>query len=70
MDLYVNEQTGSGHVQLMIYADATDVVKVTDQPGVWADAGTTVIDGETYRILNDAHQHQLLVGIKAHDQSG
>ena len=67
MNLYVNEQTGSGHVQLMIQGDANDAVRITDQPGVWTDAGTTQIDGETFRILNDAQQHQLLVGVKIHD---
>jgi hypothetical protein len=67
MDLVVNEQTGSGHIQMMIQGDANDVVRITDQPGVWTDAGTTQIDGETYRILNDAQQHQLLVGVKIHD---
>ena len=66
-DLVVNDQTGAGHIQMMIRGDANDVVKITDQPGVWTEAGTTQIDGETFRILNDAHQHQLLVGVKIHD---
>jgi hypothetical protein len=66
-DLVVNEQTGSGHIQMLIQGDANDVVKITDQPGTWTEAGTTQIDGETFRILNDAHQHQLLVGVKIHD---
>jgi len=66
-DLVVNDQTGSGHVQMLIRGDANDVVKITDQPGTWTDAGTTQIDGETFRILNDAHQNQLLVGVKIHD---
>jgi hypothetical protein len=69
-DLVVNAQTGSGHIQMMIQGDANDVVRITDQPGVWMDAGTTQIDGETYRILNDTHQHQLLVGVKIQDPLG
>jgi hypothetical protein len=67
MDLVVNEQTGAGHIQMMIQGDANDTVHITDQPGVWTEAGTTQIDGETFRILNDAQQHQLLVGVKIHD---
>jgi hypothetical protein len=67
MDLVVNEQTGSGYIQMMIQGDVNDVVRITDQPGVWTEAGTTQIDGETFRILNDAQQHQLLVGVKIHD---
>ena len=69
-DLVVNAQTGAGHIQMMIQGDANDVVRITDQPGVWTDAGTTQVDGETYRILNDAHQHQLLIGVKIHDPLG
>jgi hypothetical protein len=67
MDLYVNEQTGAGHIQMMIQGDANDTVQITDQPGAWIDAGSTQIDGETFRILNDAQNHQLLVGVKMHD---
>jgi hypothetical protein len=67
MDMVVNAQTGAGHMQMMIQGDANDAVYITDQPGVWTQAGTTQIDGETYRILNDAQQNQLLVGVKIHD---
>jgi hypothetical protein len=58
----VNAQTGVGHVQMMIQGDANDMVKMTDAQH-WANAGTTVIDGQTYQILNDGNL-QLLVGAK------
>jgi hypothetical protein len=61
-DLIVNAQTGVGHVQMMIQGDANDMVKMTDAQH-WANAGTTVIDGQTYQILNDGNL-QLLVGAK------
>ena len=63
-DLVVNAQTGSGHVQMMIQGDANDAVKMTDAQH-WVNAGTTVIDGQTYQILNDGNL-QLLVGAKVH----
>jgi hypothetical protein len=67
MDLVVNDQTGSGHIQMMIQGDANDAVRISDQPGAWTEAGTTQIDGETFRILTDVHQNQLLVGVKIPD---
>jgi hypothetical protein len=63
-DLVVNDQTGSGHVQLMIQGDANDTVKMTDAEH-WTNAGTTVVNGETYEVLNDGDA-QLLIGVKLH----
>jgi hypothetical protein len=62
VDLVVNEQTGTHHVQMMIRGDSNDNVQLADAQQ-WHDGGTTVIDGETFRILNDEQNHQLLVGI-------
>jgi len=64
MDLVVNDQTGHGQIQLMIQGDANDIVKMTDAQH-WVDGGTTVVDGQTYQILNDGHA-QLLVGVRLH----
>ena len=68
-DLVVNDQTGSGHVQLLIQGDANDTVKMTDAEH-WTNAGTTVVNGETYAVLNDGDA-QLLIGVKLrHDPTG
>jgi hypothetical protein len=64
MDLIVNQQTGSGHVQMMIQGDANDTVKLTDASH-WHDSGTTVVDGQTYQVLSDGHA-QVLIGVKIH----
>jgi hypothetical protein len=61
-DLVVNEQTGSGYVQLMIQGDANDTVKLTDAEH-WTRTGTTVVDGASYEVLTDGNA-QLLVGVK------
>jgi len=63
-DLVVNAETGAGHVQMLIQGDANDVVKMTDAQH-WVNAGTTVVDGQTFQILNDGNL-QLLVGTKVH----
>jgi hypothetical protein len=66
-DMFVTAQTGTGHVQMMIQGDAADTVNITDiHGGHWTDGGTTVIQGQTYHILNDGHA-QLLIGVKIHD---
>ncbi|MGE5468715.1 MAG: heme utilization protein, partial [Ignavibacteria bacterium] len=67
-DLVVNDQTGSGHVQMIIHGDANDVVKLADGAGQWKDGGMTVVDGEAYHILNHDNL-QLLVGVKIHEVS-
>ncbi len=61
-DLVVNDQTGSGYVQLMIQGDANDAVNLADAEH-WTRNGTTVVDGETYEVLT-AGDAQLLVGVK------
>ena len=64
MDLVVNDQTGHGHIQMMIQGDANDTVNIVDTKQ-WHDAGTTVVDGQAYQVLNDGNM-QLLVGVKLH----
>jgi hypothetical protein len=64
MDMVVNDQTGHGHIQMMIQGDANDTVNIVDARQ-WHDAGTTVVDGQTYQVLNDGHA-QLLIGVKVH----
>ena len=66
MDLYVNEDTGSGNLQLLIRGDDNDSVLLKDGSH-WQDAGTTSIDGEQFRILNDENHRQLLIGVKIDD---
>ncbi|MDK9725893.1 MAG: hypothetical protein OEL88_13525, partial [Sterolibacteriaceae bacterium MAG5] len=67
LDLVVNDQTGAGHVQMMIQGDDTDAVRLLDaQGGQWTDGGTTVVDGQTFQILNDGNA-QLLIGVRIHD---
>jgi hypothetical protein len=68
-DMVVNDQTGHGHIQLMIQGDANDAVNIVDS-WRWRDAGTTVVDGQSYQVLNDGNL-QLLVGVKLqHDPLG
>ena len=64
VDLVVNDQTGHGHIQMMIQGDANDTVNIVDAKQ-WHDAGTTVVDGQDYHLLNDGNM-QLLVGVKLH----
>ena len=67
LDLIINDQTGAGHVQMMINGDANDVVNpLTTQPEQWAETGTTQVDGETYQIFTHDNL-QLLVGHKPVD---
>jgi hypothetical protein len=68
-DLVVNDQTGSGYIQMMIQGDANDTLKLTDAEN-WTSSGTTVVDGQTFEVLTDGNA-QLLVGIKLnHDPTG
>jgi hypothetical protein len=64
-DLVVNDQTGEGNLQMMVRGDAVDVVHLTGPQGQWADAGTTLVDGEMYHILQHDNL-QLLVGVNMH----
>jgi hypothetical protein len=53
----------------MIQGDANDAVNIVDS-WRWGDAGTTVVDGQSYQVLNDGNL-QLLVGVKLqHDPLG
>lgn len=66
VDMVTNAQTGMGHLQMMIQGDANDLVKMTDAAH-WVNAGTTVVDNQTFEILNQ-NNLQLLVGVKVnHD---
>ena len=66
IDLVVNAQTGSGHVQMLIQGDANDTVNLMDASH-WHDGGTTVVDDQTYQVLTNGNA-QLLIGIKVHHE--
>jgi hypothetical protein len=44
-------------------------VHLTGPQGQWADAGTTLVDGEMYHILQHDNL-QLLVGVNMHHDPG
>jgi hypothetical protein len=61
-DLVVNDQTGTGNLQMIIRGDAVDRVELAGGADQWVDRGTTVFEGETYQILQHDNL-QLLVGV-------
>jgi len=51
-------------LQMRIDADAADRVTVHGGSGTWQEAGTTVVDGREYHVLEHENK-QLLIGVAA-----
>ena len=64
-DVLTDQDTGTGHVQVVVNGTASDTVDITDPAAAWTNRGDTTIKGVSYQVFSQGN-NQLLVDARVH----